>query len=129
MASDGMKKQWEVIFHDEFVPEFRELSSIVQNELIAFAENLRERGPLLGRPQVDTLKGSVHANMKELRFDADGGVWRVAFAFDTERNAILLVTGDKHGIATRRFYRELIRVADGRLDRHLRALQSKKRKN
>lgn len=129
MASDGMKKHWEVIFHDEFVPEFRELSSIVQFELIALAENLSERGPLLGQPQVDTLKGSVHANTKESRFDADDGVWRIAFAFDTARNAILLVAGDKHGIATRRFYRELIRLADGRLDRHLRRLQSEKRKN
>jgi hypothetical protein len=39
-------------------------------------------GPNLGRPHVDTLEGSSHPNMKELRFNADGGVWRFAFAFD-----------------------------------------------
>jgi hypothetical protein len=66
--------------------------------------------------------------MKELRFDADGGVWRVAFAFDPERKAILLVAGDKSGIAQRHFYRELIDVADGRFDQHLNALRSQKRK-
>jgi hypothetical protein len=120
--------QWEVIFHDDFLPEYRELSVTVQNALIAATKILREKGPLLGRPYVDTLKGSSHPNMKELRFDADGGVWRVAFAFDPERNTIALVAGDKGGIAQRRFYGELINVADGRFDRHLSALRSQKRK-
>ncbi len=71
--------EWDVVFHDEFVPEYRELPEIVQEELLALTIILREKGPLLGRPQVDTLKGSRHANMKELRFDAEGRVWRVAF--------------------------------------------------
>ena len=120
--------EWEVIFHDGFIPEYRELSEAVQNVLVALTKILRTKGPLLGRPQVDTLKGSRHANMKELRFDADGGVWRVAFAFDPERKAILLVAGDKGGVEQRRFYRDLILVADRRLDQHLNAIRSKKRK-
>lgn len=90
--------EWRVILHDEFVPEFREQSEFVQNVLVASTSILREKGPLLERPQADTLKGSRHANMKELRFDADGGAWRVAFAFDLERKAILLVAGDKRGV-------------------------------
>ena len=80
---------------------------------------LREFGPTLGRPEVDTLKDSKFANMKELRFRAAGGVWRVAFAFDPERDAILLVAGDKSGGSEKRFYRELIRKADERFDTHL----------
>jgi hypothetical protein len=95
MSAPGIERHWDVIFHDEFVSEYRELSTIVQDGLIALATNLGERGPQLGRPEADTLKGSRHANMKELRFNADGGVWRVAFAFDLERKAILLVAGDK----------------------------------
>ena len=59
------------------------------NELLAHALLLEQFGPQLGRPRVDTLKGSRHANMKELRFDAAGGVWRVAFAFDPKRKAVL----------------------------------------
>ena len=55
---------------------------------------LRRHGPILGRPEVDTLKDSKYSNMKELRFKGDGGIWRVAFAFDPERDAILLVGGD-----------------------------------
>lgn len=63
--------------------------------------------------------------MKELRCTANGGVWRVAFAFDPRRNAILLVGGDKAGGGTRRFYRRLIALADARYDRHLENLKGK----
>lgn len=91
----------------------------MQDELLAHAKLLELLGPTLGRPRVDTLNGSRHANMKELRFDADNGVWRVAFAFDTKRQAILLVAGDKSGGGEKRFYRQLIRTADKRFDDHL----------
>jgi hypothetical protein len=57
--------------------------------------------------------------MKELRFSAAKGEWRVAFAFDPKRRAILLVAGDKAGVSEKRFYRELIRKADIRFDAHL----------
>ncbi len=57
--------------------------------------------------------------MKELRFRADNGVWRVAFAFDPERSAILLVAGDKSGTSQARFYKHLIRKADLRYKGHL----------
>jgi len=85
-------------------------------------------GPTLGRPRVDTLKGSRHANMKELRFDADHGAWRVAFAFDTERRAILLVAGDKSGGSQDRFYRQRIRTADRRFDEHLKNLKKARKR-
>lgn len=128
MTVPEMEKRWEVIVHDGFLSEYRGLALAIQNELVALAVILREKGPLLGRPQVDTLKGSRHANMKELRFEADVGVWRVAFAFDPERKAILLVAGSKSGVAQRAFYRELIRVADARFDQHLKVLRSRGRK-
>ena len=74
---------------------------------------------MLGRPYVDGLKGSKHANMKELRFDAAGGVWRVAFTFDPERRAVVLVAGAKQGTASARFYKALIAKADRRFGEHL----------
>ena len=128
MLAPCIKNHWKVVFHDEFAPEYRQLSREVQTELIALTVILGEKGPLLGRPQVDTLKGSSHANMKELRFNADGGVWRVAFAFDSERKAIVLVAGDKGGMPMDRFYIGLIRVADKRFAQHLNRLNAKKRK-
>ena len=111
--------KWEVELHKDFDPEFAALPEDVQNELRAHALLLELFGPQLGRPRVDTLQGSRHANMKELRFDAAGGVWRVAFAFDTKRNAILLIAGDKSGGGEKRFYRHLIAKADERFDEHL----------
>ena len=119
---------WTVRFADEFDPEFEELSQSVQDELLAQAKVLEQFGPQAGRPRVDTLNGSKHANMKELRFDADGGVWRVAFAFDPQREAILLVAGDKSGGSEARFYRSLIKRADARVDTHLVALKAKRRR-
>lgn len=114
--------QWEARFADEFEPEFDELPEVVQNELLAKARLLETFGPDLGRPHVDTLNDSRHANMKELRFAAGNGVWRVAFAFDPDRNAILLVAADKAGVKERRFYRRLLPLADKRFDNHLRRM-------
>ncbi len=91
---------------------------------MAHALLLKDFGPGLGRPTVDTLKGSKHANMKELRFAWVGEVWRVAFAFDPERQGILLVGGDKGGADQRRFYKKLIATADSRFDGHLAAFKT-----
>jgi hypothetical protein len=113
-----LKMKWEVDLHDDFVPEYRGLHMEVQDELLAHIELLEQFGPQLGRPRADTLNGSRHPNMKELRFDAADGVWRVAFAFDTNRKAILLVAGDKSGVSEKRFYRQLIDKADKRFDAH-----------
>ncbi len=110
---------WIVELVEEFEPEFDVLPAPVQDELLAQARVIEHFGPAAGRPRVDTLKGSRHANMKELRFDADGGVWRVAFAFDTRRHAVLLVAGDKSGGSDKRFYARLIAKADRRFNAHL----------
>jgi hypothetical protein len=118
---------WTVLLHEEFDAEFRELDEDLQDELLAHAKLLQEFGPQLGRPTVDTLKGSKHANMKELRFEWRGGVWRMAFAFDPKRRAVLLVGGDKAGTDQKRFYKRLIAVADGRFDGHLAALKTVER--
>lgn len=95
------------------------MSAAVQDELLASLVPLREYGPSLGRPEVDTLNGSKYANMKELRFRAAGGVWRIAFAFGPRRSAILLVAGDKSGVSEKRFYQRLIDKADKRYQEYL----------
>lgn len=113
---------WVVEFEDEFASEFCGLSTSVQNALLAHASVLEGEGPMLGRPLVDTLKNSAFPNMKELRFNVDQGVWRVAFAFDTHRQCVLLVAGNKVGLrdkAEDRFYEKLIKAADARFARYL----------
>lgn len=99
---------WEVKLHDAFEAEFQAFEPAVQDAMLVVAKVLADFGPQLGRPHVDTLKGSKHANMKELRFGWKGEVWRVAFAFDRKRQAILLVGGDKGGADQKRFYKRLI---------------------
>jgi len=113
---------WTVEISDEFAPELRALPEEVRVEIMAMTRVLQKHGPQAARPRVDTLNGSKYANMKELRFDAADGVWRVAFAFDPRRKAVLLVAGDKSGVSERRFYRELIRKADQRYGAHLKRI-------
>ena len=110
---------WSVEIADEFASEFYGLEDEVQDAILATSRLLQQFGPQLGRPRVDTLNGSRHANMKEMRFGAANGEWRLAFAFDPRRKAMLLVAGDKSGVNSRRFYRTLIGTADERFDRHL----------
>src|SRR3546814_4678743 len=118
---------WEVRLHDAFEAEFAVLEPDVQTELLAVAKLLSDYGPLLGRPYVDTLNGSKHANMKEMRFSAADGEWRTAFAFDPERKAILLVAGDKSGGSQKRFYKQLITKADSRFSEHQEKLKAAKK--
>ncbi len=101
---------WDAIFFRDFDPEYEELPAAVQDE----------------RPRVDTLNGSKHANMKELRFDADDGVWRFALAFDPKRRAAVLVGGDKSGVTEKQFYRQLIAKADKRFDAHVIDVEAEK---
>lgn len=114
---------WSVVNHEAFDPEFDALPHPVRVALLAATGLLEIYGPALGRPYADTLSGSKHANMKELRFTAANGVWRAAFAFDPGRNAIVLVAADKAGVAQRRFYKTLIAMADSRFDDHLKRLK------
>ena len=118
---------WVVEIGDEFEAEFNVLHEDVRTEILALSRLLQQFGPQVGRPRVDTLNGSRHANMKELRFSAANGEWRVAFAFDTKRKAILLVAGDKSGVSEKRFYRELIQKADDRFDAHLARLERERK--
>src|SRR2546423_13257762 len=108
---------WVVEIGDEFEPEFDALHEDVRTEILAFTRLLEQFGPQLGRPRVDTLKGSRHANMKQLRFDAADGVWRVALR--STRNATRSFAGDKSGGGEKTFYRQLIAKADERFDEHL----------
>jgi hypothetical protein len=94
--------------------------------VIAALELLAERGPLLGRPLVDTVISSRHNNMKELRPGSAGRTeLRALFAFDPQRAAIMLVAGDKQG-RWKRWYDQNIPIADDLFDTHLNKLKQTK---
>lgn len=109
---------WEVLFTDEFGAWFEALSEDQQDAVVARVELLGSEGPALGRPTVDTIVGSRHPNMKELRV-SKGGAIRVLFAFDPQRQAVLLIGGDKTG-QWKVWYSEAIPVADDLFDEYLR---------
>lgn len=115
---------WHVATTDAFDEWFGELNERAQVEIIAKVRLLELFGPQLGRPHVDTLKGSQYANLKELRADAGEQVLRIAFAFDPTRSAILLIGGDKAGKKQQRFYRQLIVRADKLYKQHLADLRT-----
>lgn len=107
---------WEAEYTDEFEAWWRSLSEDEQETTGVAVRELEERGPALGRPFADTVNGSRHSNMKELR--PPEGNLRVLFASDPRRMAILLIGGDKTG-RWREFYRRMIPVADDLYDEHL----------
>ena len=118
---------WPIATSEEFDAWFAELSEDGQVEVIAKVGLLRLLGPRLGRPHADTLNGSRHANMKEQRADTKDQVLRIAFAFDPDRSAILLIGGDKSGVSQKRFYKRLIAKADRLYDRHLKQIAERNR--
>ena len=118
---------WPIKTTAEFDEWFADLDEDGQVEVIATVELLKHLGPRLGRPHADTLKGSRHANMKELRASIADAVLRIAFAFDPERAGILLVAGNKTGVSQKRFYKQLIARADELYDAHLANLKARRK--
>jgi hypothetical protein len=114
--------QWDVFLDEDFDAWLETLEVGLQDEIWANIELLRQRGPNLHRPRVDTVKGSAFSNMKEMRIQYQGDPWRILFAFDPRRNAILLVGGNKRG--KKRWYEDHIRIADDRFRRHLDHLET-----
>lgn len=108
---------WEVVYTDQFGDWFEMLQEDQQDAVIARVELLEAEGPALGRPTVDTIEGSRHPNMKELRV-SKGGAIRILFAFDPRRQAVLLLGGDKSG-RWNAWYAEAIPLADDLFDEYL----------
>jgi hypothetical protein len=109
--------RWGVLFDEAFADWLDSLPTSLRRKILGHVELLETFGPHLGRPRVDGIKGSVYSNMKELRVQHKGDPWRVLFAFDAHRNAVLLVGGNKKG--NERWYTESIPIADQRFRRHL----------
>jgi len=109
---------WETSATDEYLKWFGSLDSGSQVSLLSKILLLVEFGPQLGRPHVDTLKGSRHKNLKELRARTPEHILRVLFIFDENRRALLLIGGDKKGKNQKDFYKRLIQSAETVIERY-----------
>ena len=112
---------WEVEYTDEFELWWKSLTDDEQADVNASVELVELHGPQLGRPHVDTIKGSRHAHIKELRTQSGGKPLRTFFAFDPRRSAILLIGGDKTG--DKRFYDRIVPIADNLYDQYLKEIE------
>jgi hypothetical protein len=117
---------WAVDFDEEFSAWFEAQDADLRDEIISNLKMLAELGPALRRPRVGNIEGSKYSQMKELIVQFKGDSWRILFAFDPDRHAILLVGGDKTG--DNRWYKINIPIADARFQKHLAELEEKARK-
>jgi hypothetical protein len=117
---------WIVETTDVFDAWYASLGDTDRANVLASLLVLRQMGPQLGRPHADSVKGSSHSNMKELRIQSKGKPLRAFFAFDFERTGIVLCAGNKGG-NDKRFYDEMIPIADREFTAHLERLKRGKR--
>ncbi len=113
--------EWEVEYTDEFGEWWESLSEAEQEDVAATVELLEEKGPQLPHPYSSGINGSRHPHMRELRIQHAGRPYRVLYAFDPRRMAILLIGGDKTG--NNRWYDEHVPLADRLYDEHLAVLE------
>lgn len=116
---------WEISLHEEVERWYLALcreDPVTADGIADAIEQLACVGPALGRPLVDRIHASRHHNMKELRPPSTGtSEVRLLFAFDPQREAIVLVAGDKSG-RWDTWYRQAVPIADQRFDEHLKTL-------
>lgn len=112
---------WEIEGTDEFVAWFDALDASEQADVIAVVDLLEEEGPHLGHPYTSGVRQSAHSHLRELRIQHAGQPYRVLFAWDPRRTAILLLGGVKTG--DDRWYSRHIPIADRLYDEHLHNLR------
>lgn len=115
---------WIILNRPLFVDWFKTLDSKDKVSVRASLGLLQERGPTLPRPYADTLEGSKISNLKELRVQSSGKPIRVFFAFDPERQCVVLCGGDKTG--DKRFYKKMIPIAESEFEEHIKELDNEK---
>ncbi|HKY35789.1 MAG TPA: type II toxin-antitoxin system RelE/ParE family toxin [Polyangiaceae bacterium] len=115
---------WEVEYTDEFAAWWLDLAEQVQDAIDRTIHLLEARGPTLPFPHSSDVRGSKHGHMRELRVQVGGDPYRIFYAFDPRRAAILLVGGNKVGDG--QFYERMVPIADRVYDDHLQELEREK---
>lgn len=122
----NMNMEWDVLFTDEFEQWWNGLTEGEQDSVDVSVLLLLEHGPMLAFPHSSGIRGSRYPHMRELRIQHAGRPYRVLYAFNPERNAILLIGGNK--IGNDRWYEEYIPIADRLYAEHLAELAKEKKR-
>lgn len=115
-----MSGKWEVEYTDELGEWWTDLTEAEQESIDASVRLLEEKGPNLGFPHTSGIERSRHSHMRELRVQHEGRPYRILYAFDPRRSAILLLGGDKTG--NDRWYEVHVPIADKLYDTHIEIL-------
>jgi hypothetical protein len=115
---------WDVQASDEYLVWWETLALDIQESILTVAELLEQKGPTLPHPYSSGIHDSRHSHMRELRIQHKGSPFRVLYAFDPVRSAILLIGGDKTG-DDKRWYKEYVPKADDIYDAHISMLRKK----
>ncbi len=118
---------WTIIYLDAFETWLNDQEEGLCEESVAHVGMLAEGGPLLGRPWVDTLKGSGLPNLKEVRFEYKGAPIRILFAFDPKQQAVIMLGGDKS--QDKKWYKKNIQIAERLYKEHVEKLAKAEQKN
>jgi len=115
-----MQSEWEVEYTDEFGAWWEAMTEAEQQASAASVGLLEANGPQLGFPHTSGINGFGHDHLRELRIQHGGRPYRILYAFDPRRSAILLIGGGKTG--NKRWYDVHVPIADRLYDAHLEAL-------
>ena len=117
---------YEVEVSDEFKDWYEPLSEMEQNSIERVVLMLMEAGPFLSFPYSTGIEGSIFGHMRELRIQHEGRPYRILYAFDPARTALLLLGGDKTG--DDRWYEKMVPRADAIYAKYLKSLEKETRK-
>ncbi len=120
----GVRVIWEVEQTDEFEVWWDELDIPEQEDIATVVELVEHRGPQLGWPYSSDIRGSRHGRMRELRIQHNGRPYRILYAFDPRRVALLLIGGDKTGNDD--WYDKFVPIADNLYDEHIEMLKAER---
>jgi Uncharacterized protein conserved in bacteria len=113
---------WEILVTDVYEEWFLDLTDDEKVDVQAMIDVLEIKGPNLGRPQADTIKGTKKVkNLKELVIQHAGKPYRVFYAFDPKRRAVLLCGGRKDGAKDKQFYKQMVPLAEAEFAEHLKS--------
>ena len=114
--------QCEVEYTDEFDDWWNGLDIAEQATIEAYVRMLQTHGVALGHPYSSDIRSSRFTQMRELRPQHKGRPYRVLYAFDPRRMAILLIACDKTG--NMRWYEQFVPIADRLYQEHLQTLKN-----